>query len=177
MTKSGQREKFLLMRKDLSAGERKERDKKICRKIFESDEYLKSEKLFAYYPVRGEIDLLPLTVRAMSDGKVTALPVIKEDKIIFCEFDGESREGRFGIPEPTGGIVLPDEKTLCIVPGLGYDREKFRIGYGGGFYDRFLRAFTGVSLGAFYSEFYEERLPRDEYDIPLDIIITEKGIF
>lgn len=177
MTKSAQREKFIRMREGIEDGVRAERDGLICRTIAQTAEYEKCRKLFAYFPVRGEIDIFGLINRARADGKVTALPVIRGGVMLFCEFDGKSKPGHFDIPEPTGDIITPDENTLCIVPGLGYDREKYRIGYGGGYYDRFLRDFTGVSLGAFYSEFYGERLPRDEYDIPLDIIITEKGIF
>lgn len=177
MTKPEQRERFIRMRAGIEDGVRKERDGIICAKIAQTAEYAKCRKLFAYYPVRGEIDMLGLISRARADGKVTALPVIRGGRMFFCEFDGKKARGRFDIPEPTGDIITPDENTLCIVPGLGYDGEKFRIGYGGGYYDRFLSDFSGVSLGAFYSEFFEERLPRGEYDIPLDIIITEKGIF
>lgn len=177
MTKSEQREIFIRMRDGIDETVRKERDEIICRSVAQTAEYAKCEKLLCYYPVRGEINLLGLINRARAEGKVTALPVIRDGKMLFCEFDGKSKAGRFNIPEPTGGIITPDGDTLCIVPGLGYDGEKYRIGYGGGYYDRFLSDFDGVSLGAFYSEFYVGRLPREEYDIPLDIIITEKGIF
>jgi 5-formyltetrahydrofolate cyclo-ligase len=62
------------------------------------------------------------------------------------------------------------------VPCLSYDPYGFRIGYGKGYYDRFLSAFEGTKIGLCYSEFESERLPRGKYDIKLDVVMTEKGV-
>lgn len=176
MTKDALRKFYLSKRGCIPDGIKKERDAAICGIIAQSDMYHMCDKLFAYYPVRGEIDLLPLLHCARNEGKTAALPVLRGDEMLFCRFNGETREGKYGIPEPTGGVVPPDGRTLCIVPGLAYDSAGYRLGYGGGYYDRFLCEFSGGALGAFYSELYAENLPHDDYDMPLNCIITEKGM-
>lgn len=176
MTKAELRKLYLSKRSAIPPEIKKERDAAICEIIAQSDLYHMCDTLFAYYPVRGEIDLLPLLHRARAEGKSVALPVLRGDEMLFCRFDGETHTGKYGIPEPTGDIISPDGRTLCIVPGLAYDSEGFRLGYGGGYYDRFLCDFSGGALGAFYSDFCAENLPHDDYDMPLNCIITEKGM-
>ncbi len=176
MTKGELRKFYLSKRNNIPPEIKKERDAAICEIIAQSDMYRSCGTLFVYYPVRGEIDLLPLLHRARHEGKSVALPVLRGDEMFFCRFDGKTREGKYGIPEPTGDIVSPDGRTLCIVPGLAYDSAGYRLGYGGGYYDRFLCNFSGMAIGAFYSDFYAEKLPHDDYDVPLNCIITEKGM-
>ena len=69
-----------------------------------------------------------------------------------------------------------DTDILCIVPGLCFDKNGSRIGYGGGYYDRFLKDFCGVVMGLCYDECFLESIPRDEHDISVDLILTETGL-
>ncbi len=91
--------------------------------------------------------------------------------------------GSYSILEPTGDClpveedVLTDGKTVCIVPGLSFDSFGMRLGYGKGYYDRFLRSFGGRSIGLCYESFLSDRLPTAEHDIGVDIIITERGVY
>jgi 5-formyltetrahydrofolate cyclo-ligase len=90
----------------------------------------------------------------------------------------ELKAGMFNIPEPMGGeIYRPQNGDVCIVPGLAYDKYGFRLGYGRGFYDRFLSGFSGVTVGLCYSSFIDSCLPRGKYDVKTDVVLTEKGVF
>ena len=95
-------------------------------------------------------------------------------KLTFMRYSGKVKPGRYGIPVPDGEeTVPPDGQTLCIVPGLACRPDGVRLGYGGGYYDRFLAGFPGFSLGVFYSGFIDEELPADAHDVPCGIIVTE----
>lgn len=89
----------------------------------------------------------------------------------------ELLEGKFGIPEPDETLAQPDltDKTVCIVPGLAFTESGQRLGYGGGFYDRFITAFPQVCcIGLCFEEQIADRLPSEEHDALADQIITEK---
>ena len=85
---------------------------------------------------------------------------------------------KFGLFEPnnTCPLLIPDEKTLCIVPAIAFDENGNRLGYGKGFYDRFLRDFKGTSVGLTCSDLLVKQLPTDPHDTPVKIVITESEI-
>ena len=112
-----------------------------------------------------------------------------DDKSLPCVKGGaEARGGgivfdhlfpaKFGLFEPnnTCPILIPDEKTLCIVPAIAFDENGDRLGYGKGFYDRFLKDFKGTPVGLVHSELLVSYLPRDEHDTPICTVATEKEI-
>ena len=86
---------------------------------------------------------------------------------------------KFGLFEPnnTCPTLTPDENTICIVPAIAFSTDGNRLGYGKGFYDRFLKDFKGTPVGLVHSELLVTYLPRDDHDIPLSTIVTEKEIF
>ncbi|MEA2008429.1 MAG: 5-formyltetrahydrofolate cyclo-ligase, partial [Chloroflexota bacterium] len=79
-------------------------------------------------------------------------------------------------PSPDCSIVSPTEIDLALVPGLAFDAQGWRLGFGGGFYDRFLCDYTGVTLGIAYHSLFIERVPYGEYDIPMRFVVTEEGV-
>ena len=84
---------------------------------------------------------------------------------------------KFGVDEPADGIEITSfDDTVCIVPALRFDRNGFRLGWGGGFYDRFLAGYTGFSAGICYEQCCGE-VPVCEYDLNVDTVITENGIY
>ena len=133
---------------------------------------------------RTEIDVIPLLARLAGDGWVTALPVVTADgaPLAFRRWiPGEPTvPGRFGIPVPheASAELLPD---VLLVPMLAFDRSGFRLGYGGGFYDRSVewlrRAKPVVVVGIAYAAQEVAAVPRGRYDQPLDWIVTELGAF
>ena len=89
------------------------------------------------------------------------------------------RPSAFNIREPISSA--PEYKSsnadICIVPALAYDIEGYRMGYGGGFYDRFLSSFRGTCIGICYADNIEKKLPRGRFDVRVDILITDEGLF
>ena len=89
------------------------------------------------------------------------------------------KSGFFGVREPDINKcekITDFSDSICIVPAIAYDKSGYRLGYGKGYYDRFLKNNTLISVGVCYNELIEENLPRDEYDIPVNYIITQSGL-
>lgn len=153
----------------------------ICKRLISLEEFAEAELVLLYYPIRSEIDILPVAKEAISRGKRIAFPISlpKASTLVFRCITSLSHltEGAYGIPEPRLSYDEPyfSKTTLCVVPALAFDRSGHRLGYGKGYYDRFLSAFEGVSVGVAYSELMVDSLPTDAYDIPVNIIITETG--
>ena len=87
----------------------------------------------------------------------------------------------YGILEPSedAPIYEPEKDTgaaVCFVPGLVYDKAGYRLGYGKGFYDRYLSAFSGCTIGVVYSDYILPTVPRGRFDVSVDILLTEKGV-
>ncbi|MCI8332068.1 MAG: 5-formyltetrahydrofolate cyclo-ligase [Clostridiales bacterium] len=181
MTKEEARAYFRQKRAHMEPAVKARYDQAIVRHLLASSYYQNCEKLLGYYPLPGEIDVLPLLERARRDGKIVGLPVCSEagmvKKLTFMRYSGKVKTGRYGICVPEGTeIVRPDAGTLCLVPGFAYRQDGHRLGYGGGYYDRFLCQFSGVSVGLFYRSFLCDDVPADPFDIPCGIIVTEDGI-
>ena len=90
----------------------------------------------------------------------------------------ELTKGSYGIFEPPAEnpYYSGEHPALCVVPALSYDRLGHRIGYGGGYYDRFLSSFTGETCGFVYEEFFAPALPHEPHDVAVSYIITEKEV-
>ena len=92
----------------------------------------------------------------------------------------ELTKGAYGVmePNPVSCPVLHEYSgSLCVVPALAYDKAGYRLGYGGGYYDRFLSRYTGVTAGIVYQCFLRERLIHGRYDRPVEFVFTEYGSF
>ena len=171
---------FSEKRKALSASERELKDKILFDKTVSLDAYKNAEILLAYYPVKNEPNILYIVEEALRMGKKVAFPISNpEGFVLTFAFVGDLNElvtGAYSIPEPAADAekYVNDEKTVCIVPGLAFDREGKRIGYGKGYYDRFLENFLGTSLGLCYADFLIDSLPVEKTDVSLDIIMSDK---
>ena len=178
--KKALRREFLARRKALSESEKTRADREISRRLFALDEYKNASCILLYASLFDEVSTNEIAQRAAADGKSTAFPRCNPDHtmdFLFC--DRESLVSGFHeIPEPPQDLpcFFGGENVLCIVPGLVFDRNGFRVGYGGGFYDRFLNDFQGVTVGIARSDFMLDSVPREEFDLPCDIIITEKEV-
>ena len=171
---------FSEKRKSILTSDKKTFDEVLFEKTVCLDAYKNAKILLAYYPVKDEPNVLPIVSHALAMGKKVAFPISNPDGFILTfGFVGDIDElvsGMYSIPEPSTDAekYINDPETLCIVPGLAFDRAGKRIGYGKGYYDRFLAGFSGVSLGLCYAELLTDRLPVEETDASLDIIITDK---
>jgi 5-formyltetrahydrofolate cyclo-ligase len=158
-----------------------EYERLLCEHITMLDEYKNADTILLYFPTKSEPDLTPLLQRAIDSGKSVALPISRPDDITldFREVNAieELRRGTYGIYEPNEDSQRAKigKSTLCIVPALAVDREGYRLGYGKGYYDRFLSLFKGKAVLPIHSSLVCERLPRLDTDIQIKIIVTETG--
>lgn len=148
------------------------------------------ETVLGYWPFGAEPDLRPLYQTLMTDPRLTfALPTITSHGVgggSGMSFIATTTEEQlhpappFGILEPryvSADIVTPDSKTLILVPALAIDASGFRLGYGGGYYDRYLSAYReATALGTVFSPFYPRWLPTDEHDISVGYVATEQRL-
>lgn len=156
-------------------------DALIRQRIVETEEFQKAETVLLYAPVKGEIDLLPLVAVCRRMGKEVGFPVSMADgSLVFRSPDAGVAlvTGAFGIPEPPADSKSStlNEKTLCILPALSFDPNGNRLGYGKGFYDRFLANFKGMTLGAVYEKLMCSAIPAEEHDRAVDLVVHERGV-
>lgn len=163
-------------RNTLTSEQRKRYSRIICEKIWNIIEKEKTEIVYCYYPLGNEADVLPLAERTLKEGRKVAFPRTNGETMEFYQVTclTEFQEGAFHIMEPLGGYPLDVKNPLVVVPGLGFDKDKNRIGYGKGFYDRYFARFPSCrKIGAAYEAQIIDYIPTDKYDTKMDIIITE----
>jgi 5,10-methenyltetrahydrofolate synthetase len=177
--------------KDIRDGlaNRSELSECIREHLYNSDYYRKCSNILVYASIGSEFDTIPLIERALHDEKALFCPkIIGNDMEFYRIYDASELKpaGVYSIPEPTitlsERLFTPDKQTICIVPALTVESYGHRIGYGGGYYDRyFCKNTVGndeiTSICAIFSSLYTEYLPFAEHDMTVNIIITEEGIY
>lgn len=140
-----------------------------------SEAYQNAETIYGYLPYNQEVRTVPILEQAIRDGKRVAVPKVYGDDMKFLYLEDFSRveKGYSGIPEPVDdGPVADDETALVLMPGLAFDPQGHRIGYGGGFYDRFLaKEPNHPTLALCYAFQILPELETEEFDIPVDTVI------
>lgn len=151
------------------------RSEKLGRLFADSEAYKNAKTIYGYLPYNQEVRTVPMLERAMKDGKRVAVPKCYGDemKFIFMEDLSKVEKGYANIPEPIAdGPVADDETALVLMPGLAFDPEGHRIGYGGGFYDKFLAAEPNhPTLALCYAFQMLPKLETEAHDIPVDYVI------
>ncbi len=179
LLKKDLRKKFKFIREAVT--DKSFKSNNVFEKVSSMDEFIESDTVFLYAPSSGEVETRLIAERAEKLKKKTAFPLCldKEGNMEFYYSRFEDlKEGMYGIKEPPKvEKAIPSEKSLCFVPGLAFDKSGFRLGYGKGYYDRFLKNFGGISIGLSYEEGLCEILPRDTYDMKLNYLITDKDIY
>ncbi len=178
--KNSLRDEFRAKRNALSAEEKSIRDTKIEDNFLKSLTYRYASQILLYIPTEEEISTYKIIETAIRDGKTVYAPHCFENaqmKYFRVNDVSELEDGEFGIKTPaeTSQEYSPKPSDVCIVPAMSYDKEGYRLGYGKGFYDRFLPKFLGVKIGFCYDDFISQKLPRGRFDVAVDTIITEKG--
>lgn len=137
--------------------------------------YKQAETVYFYLPYNQEVRTVPMIQRAWAEGKRVAVPKVYGDEMRFLYItDLENLEKSCcGIPEPVAdGPVANDPHALVIMPGLAFDLQGHRIGYGGGFYDKYLNAQPGHPTVALCYEFQlQPSLPAEDFDVPVDQVL------
>lgn len=138
--------------------------------------YKEAKTIFAYLSYNQEVRTDPLIRRAWADGKSVAVPKIINDEMVFLRLaEGDPiAEGYKGIPEPVKEIPLHDPTALVLLPGLAFDPQGHRLGYGGGFYDRFLSAEPHPTIALCFDFQMYDHLDTENHDIPADVVLSAK---
>ena len=180
--KSEIREKYLAVRDSIPSEQKEAFDKKIFNRLVGSITYRHCTDVLLYASVKGEADTWMIFEKALADGKRVAFPCCNADNTMTFRYVTSKEElapAAFGLPEPKSSCeeCKPSNFSLLIVPGLVFDKCGFRVGYGKGFYDRYLSSFEGVSIGLCYSKLQLPEVPRGRFDRHVDVIISEKGVY
>ena len=169
-------------RADMDKAIKAQLDQKICDYIVNSMSFKYADVLLMFCPTQEEINILPLFEAAKKEGKRVAFPRCYAKGIMkFFYVDDLTllKEGKYGIKAPDEGEEFTSSlHPLCLVPCLSATKSGTRLGYGGGFYDRFLHKFDGISMCVQYDEFVTDELPQERrYDKKFDVLVTESGVF
>ncbi len=179
MSKSQLRARFAEMRRGLSRDYRQKMSIEIQSRLLCCEEYSQADMILTYVSEDSEPDTLGLIHAAFANGKKVAVPKCVEGnnmEFYFIKSTADLVKGKYGLMEPDTGKckkAIPTEQSLCVVPALSFDAKGYRLGKGGGYYDRFLKDFKGKSAGFCYNSFLRLTLPKDTFDMPVDIIVTE----
>lgn len=173
-------------RQAMAPEERARLDKRICNAFLNLISYRYAKTILLYYPLHGEVDTRPIIARALADGKSLALPRCHPTEqgimdFYYIQSEADLEEGSYGIMEPRTDLPKfdpdqPADSILMAVPGLAYDKQGYRLGYGRGYYDRYLERREITTAGLIYADFVETALPRGRFDLPVRFIVTEKGV-
>ncbi len=176
MNKKELREKYKEIRKDNIPSD------DIFNTIISLPEYINSKSIAIYYSTPYEVDTTKLIEYSLKQNKNVYLPrVVDKHRMVFIKIynlqEGFTKS-KYGILEPVykEEDLLKDSIDWIIVPGLVFDKQKYRIGYGGGFYDTFLSTHEVYKIGVCFDNQIIDTIPREEHDIPMDIVATEKRL-
>lgn len=176
------RRELRALRRSIAPNEKAELDCLLVENVLTTDLYRDADLILLYAPLADEPNLLAIADAAWRDGKEIAFPRSLTDThtLSFHTVSSlsELTSGEYGISEPPtyAPIARMTSQTLCIVPALAFDRSGYRLGYGGGYYDRLLADFCGRTLGLCYHRFLKISLPRNTYDRAVECLITEKEV-
>lgn len=152
-----------------------EAERAVFEKLIKENSFLSAEVIFCYVSYGSEVGTRLLIREILRLGKTLVVPKCIDDNghMIGVEIKSEDdlKKGMFGIFEPEGEEFEREKIDLAIVPGVAFDREGYRLGYGKGYYDRFLKGISAETIGICHKELLFDRLPRGEYDIPVGKVI------
>lgn len=141
----------------------------------ETDQYRKAKTIYGYLPYNQEVRTTPMLERALREGKRVAVPKVYGDnmRFIYLTDFSDLEKNSWGIPEPIADEPVAEDPTaLVLMPGLAFTKNGDRMGYGGGFYDKFLSAEPDHPTVALCYDFQiVDQLPTEEYDIPVDLVL------
>lgn len=152
-----------------------EASSRLAELFYATSYYQAASVIYGYLPYNQEVRTVPILEQALRDGKKVAVPKVCGDTMRFIYMEDLSRvgEGYAGIPEPVDdGPVAEDKTALVLMPGLAFDRQGNRMGYGGGFYDKFLSEEPDhPTVALCYGFQMVEHIPCEDYDIPVDCVL------
>jgi len=178
MDKKALRREIGEKKRALSEAQIEARSRMLADRLFATEQYRQCKSLYAYLSFNQEVRTSPIIERAWADGKRVAVPKVIGRGMVFIwidSFDNLAPQGAYNITEPIeDGPVADDATALVLMPGLAFDREGRRVGYGGGYYDRFLEKEPDHPLVALCYDFQlVDHLEVEAHDVPVDVVITD----
>lgn len=181
MNKDDMRQKYQVIRNNVE--NKLEKSDIIKEKLTNTEAYKKSDIIALYYSFPFEVNTLEIMKQALIEGKKVILPRVMDKETInfysICSIDEVIDESKFGVIEPSPSeetFVEPRKVDLVVVPGVCFDENKNRLGFGKGYYDRYLsKAINAKKIGlAFQNQILiDGEIPTNKYDVKVDMIITE----
>lgn len=185
LDKKALRKAMMERRKNIPQEERKEKSNRIKERLFSLELFKKANFIFTFISTEEEVDTHEIIKESINMGKRIGVPITlsKEKRMMVSEiqdFASELEIGYYNILTPKKEYIRevdPEEIDMVLVPGLIFREDGYRIGYGGGYYDRFLGGIDSViKIGLCYEMQLSEDIPIDTYDIPVNYIITEERL-
>lgn len=179
------RRRILDLRESLSSEEARRESLAVCERLVNHPAFNEGETILFYYPFRKEVDVRPAMEEAWTAGKRVVLPKADPGTRSLAFYRVEREEplvsGAYGIPEPPGresARISPEAIDVVVVPGVAFDERGYRLGYGGGYYDRFFSRHPGPfkRIGVGYSFQVVPTVFPEVHDQRLDGLITPSGI-
>lgn len=162
---------------------RPQRSAAICERLITLPWYQQATALHCFIPMDAEVDTRPLLQHALQNGKRVVVPIVDRSSPILehswlTSLEEEAlEEGVFGTLQPRQiQPAYPGDWELTVVPLIAFDQDGYRLGYGGGYYDRLLAVTPTPAVGVAFAMQEAANLPRDAHDVPLDWIVTEDAI-
>lgn len=181
--KNSLRAKFKAQRAEMPQNIRTAADRKVAARVRSLMSYRNCDLILCYVSTPIEVDTRELITRAVADGKRVAVPrcVPNTRRMEFYAVNSldELSPGTFGVDEPQPNeerLITDFSGSMCIVPGLCFDKRGYRLGYGKGYYDRFLSKYTGSVVGICYSDCIVNSLITGRFDRSADLVVTERGV-
>ena len=153
---------------------------RICSILQKQPSFENAEMIYFYYPLGSEASLLPVAEQALSSGEKVACPRVCGDTMDFYEIHTltEFEKGMFGVMEPTGIKQMKEANALVLVPGLAFDLKGGRMGYGKGYYDRYLARYPRCyKIGICYERQIVPKVFCDPHDISMDALVTDEKFY
>ena len=177
------RQRYRMIRENMDSQRKQADDDKILENLLRLPEYQAASALLCFVSTPIEVETRGIITRAFRDKKTVAVPKCLDRKgnmdfFIIKSLD-ELVSGEFALMEPdiaNAPRFSQFDGSICILPAFAFDPEGYRLGFGKGYYDRFLRRYTGVKAGVCYNSCMASRLPRGRYDEAADYIITPKYV-
>lgn len=181
MTKQEFRKEKLALRNEIPLSQKQIFDKELTKRILSLPEYNNAQRVLLFASVGSEVSTYEILECARLNKNVYFPKCKDSKKMEFYRVNeqNELKNGMYNIPEPTGNTQKyenSNDNDLIIVPALSVGRDFSRLGYGKGYYDRFLKDFKGISVCPVYPAFLFGSVPNEQFDIPLNIIITPNEI-
>lgn len=181
MNKAALRAEMMQRRKNMPFDLRAAADEAILRQVLESDAFAQASRIFAYVSMPHEVHTRFLLGECLARGKQLALPVcdtFTHTMQFYTLYSmDELRGGAYRIPVPPSApqrCVQPDAATLMLLPMLAFDAQGYRLGAGGGYYDRYLSIYSPQTMGLCYADCFVPALPHDRYDCRMQCCVTEQ---